>query len=625
MDAKVPIKDQVVLEYVQDCWRRYQDVTTEIRTGWEELWQAYQSKQDYSKKQSWQSQICIPRIWMLVERASAEIRRAVMNTDQLFSVELDDIDERAKIAQAQAEIQSIPSQQEKMLLDRLDGLAQQEDLGPLRQTYAKAASELRRAIGNRLARASVRLTEALDALRPQEAIRGQIETAFRSAIAKSNLAAVYSDVLKTAMLLGVGVIKCGWDRARKVPLHRAVSPENFAVDPDWDATADEVPEWCIETTYVKLPRLMAIAKEANEAGKIYDVAKIKQLQADYAEFEIGQEARRKGITEQMYKAGSVKLTHFWGYVPDPNVKTSFAASGKMVYAIIANDNYLIRLTANPFAHGRPPYVLVVPLRYPGRSFCGTSLAACGLKLAYAYNNLFNLMLDNLNLTVNKMYQCSPSDLSDPKQLTSVYPGKIWRLRPGVDSSKPIIQEVPTGQLGIDGFRALEFIHNDIQEVTGITEFIQGLPGRQVKTLGEIQLKTLESRGLFDIIARELEQHSIRNILEMDYDMCSQFLGLPPRAKNLKINVSGLTVAMAKQEQLQGIMAVFGMVGRLPDLAAKTDLSLLWRKLLAIYGLADAFDWKMEAQSPVQPKPQAVDLMQQLGQEDASKLVGALEM
>ena len=73
--------------------------------------------------------------------------------------------------------------------------------------------------------------------------------------------------------------------------------------------------------------------------------------------------------------------------------------------MIANDKYIIRkMVDNPFNHGKPPYVLSYAMVYPHRGMSGVSLVEPSAKLQYTYNNILNLYMDNLNLSLdNKMY------------------------------------------------------------------------------------------------------------------------------------------------------------------------------------------------------------------------------
>jgi hypothetical protein len=75
-----------------------------------------------------------------------------------------------------------------------------------------------------------------------------------------------------------------------------------------------------------------------------------------------------------------------------------------------------------------------------------------------------------------------------------------------------------------------------------------MPSQQSKTLGEVQLKTMESRGLFDTIARDLERNSIKPLLEMSYSLLVQFAGFPEIEGRYLFSVGGLSLLLMQKEQ-----------------------------------------------------------------------------
>jgi hypothetical protein len=81
---------QYVVDYIKHCHKEAKDAALGRRKVFKELWSAYQNKQDYKAKKSWQSKIFAPKVWMKVEKAAAEVKRALLQINKLFKFDIDD-------------------------------------------------------------------------------------------------------------------------------------------------------------------------------------------------------------------------------------------------------------------------------------------------------------------------------------------------------------------------------------------------------------------------------------------------------------------------------------------------------------------------------------------------------
>lgn len=545
---------QHIVEYVENCWSSSDQATTDQREVWSELWNAYCSRQDYSNKAGWQSKLFIPKVWMHVERSSAEVRRAMLDVDKLFKLKLDDRDEKAKLA-------------------------------AIRRAMAKVRDP----------RMLITLNEQLKAeqngLKDQEAGMMLDEARFKTDLAGTNLAIAYGTMIKAAMLLGAGVIKVGWDTQKRRPSYRHVDLFNYAIDPDWTPGSDDLPRYQVERTTIPLVELKMLATRFNRqaVGRTktrYDEGAINKIVEDYADPAKEEIDARHGITPHMRVQKMVELKYFWGDIPKDD-SSGYLSRKSLV--VVANGRYKIRMGPNPYNHGKAPYILTFPILHPHRGTSGSSLIKGIVPMNYAYNNIFNLMMDNLTLCVNKMFQVDTSRLTDSRNLGTIYPGKIWSVKQGQDKS-PVIQDIPIGADGImAALRALQSLGLEIQEADSVTQFLQGMPSGSKTTATEIQVKTMESRGLFEIVAREMEQYSLLPLLEMTWDLLQQFAGYPERDRLYQIKVGGITMLMALTAMIEAIMQTIAMTLKAPDvLGPLTDISLLWRKALHAQNLGDAY-------------------------------------
>jgi len=263
--------------------------------------------------------------------------------------------------------------------------------------------------------------------------------------------------------------------------------------------------------------------------------------------------------------------------------------------IVVNKKYLVRRQDNPFSHGGVPHVLTFPLPYPHRGVAGTSLVEPMVKNLYTYNNLANMYVDNMNWSVNKSFEYNPNQLLNPKSVLTIYPGKLIET----NTSDQVMKEVPTTPVSRDAITALEFLDREMQESTSVTEFLMSMPSKKTKTLGEVELKTAESKGLFDTIARDLEQNSIRRLLELSYSLLVQFAGFEPIEGKYIIKVGGLSVLLMQKEQIEKVDAVLERVGKAPYLARMTDIGELWKKYLGILNLQDVYIDEDDRQVPAE--------------------------
>ena len=63
-----------------------------------------------------------------------------------------------------------------------------------------------------------------------------------------------------------------------------------------------------------------------------------------------------------------------------------------------------------------------------------------------YNNIVNMIADNLNYSVNKVFEYNPTDLKNPQGLTVIYPGKTI---PTNVSGQQVVREVVTTPVGAE--------------------------------------------------------------------------------------------------------------------------------------------------------------------------------
>lgn len=542
-----------LVKYVLDCKQEAEDASKDRRAKWAELWQLYQNQQNFEGKMSWQSKCVMPKLFAQVEKASAEIKRAMLQSSRLFKFELAD----------------------DSLQDEINRLADK-----LKKTAAIREVVPYNILRKRLIELQTKQDEILTALDSDE-------KRLKKAIGETNLIRAYSQVTKTTFLLGLGVPKVIWDAKNGRTKYENVNVSNMYISPDFDPVKDDRPSYSVEYKEIGLSQLKKMAKEANKSGvEVFDLKEIEKITDDWKAQE--EEVRKNADTGKtaetsVKKPKKVGLLEFWGdYIDDETGEIE-----ENILMVIANEKYLIRKQDNPFKHGMSPYIFTVVIDYPHRGWCGVSLVESAVKPIYTYNNIVNMLVDNLNFMVNKMYEYNPNNLIGVQDITSIYPGKTIKTQAANGSR--VFQEITTSQSGIEGcIRALDILNGNLQEGTFVTEFLQGLVSKKPKTLGEIEIKTAESRGMFDVIAREIEETSLKPMLEMTYDLYSQFAGWPERKGLYQISVNGVTLLLLQKQQMEYISQVLMLALKDPNINQRTDIDDLYRKLLGIYNLSDVY-------------------------------------
>ena len=575
--------DKYLIKYILDCKKEAEKASKAMRDKQHELWVLYQNRENWGKKKDWQSKIFIPKIFMAITRAASLVKRAVLETSKLFTMELRD-------------------EETEPLNTKLRELKQAEPVN------TEAVDETQK-----------KLDELKDRLKEDE-------RRFKKELKRSNFVSAYGEMMTSSLLLGLGDLKRLWMADGKKLRYENIDVLNLYISPDYMPYEDANPDYLIEYKEMSLAKLRKMAQAANkEVDGVFDMAEIDKIKADCQKSDKQDEVReRRGLSQYGKVSKKVGILEFWGDV--------ISKDGKGIkenqLMMLVNEKNLIRKQDNPFDDGRFPHDLTIPMVYPHRGISGTSLVEAEVKLQYTLNNVMNMMIDNLNFSVNKIRTYQPSMLKRPQDIFSVFPGKMIPTNSGGEA----IKEVQTSQLGSDVFKLFEILGTEMQESTAVTEFLTGMPGKKAKTLGEVEIKTAESQGLFDIIAKELELNSIKPILKGSYDFLVQFSDF---SNEYEFNVGGLSLLLIKKEQVETLMQAMVLAMKAPQLQEITNIEELWKRLLGIWNISDVYiEPEDVAQEVVQagaqaapvaqrPSPQQSMAIRQKAAEDARQAVAAM--
>jgi len=407
-----------------------------------------------------------------------------------------------------------------------------------------------------------------------------VERKLKSHLERTNFAECLGENSISAFLLGMGAVKRRWDDNEPKCTYDNIDVLNLSISPDYNPFTQARPGYMIERSVVKLADLLADVDKNKDVWITDTVDKLEESYAQKQEIR-ARERTRKGLSDYSPQDKQVEKLEFWGDIVSKDGKHKL--SNQLL--IVANGTELIRHHENPFKDELPPYRLSIPIVYPHRGMAGTSLVEGAVPLQYSLNNILNLYMDSLNFTVNPMFEMNKTGLVDPQKARRIYPGKVFLK----NTNERVIDEVRVAPTGPEVVNAIRVIDSELRQSTAITEYVEALPSKHKQTLGEIEKKTAESHGFFDVIARRLERNFIAKLVEDSYNLILQF---SDKLKDLEgkylFKVGGLTLMLQQQELRQNINAMLGAALKSDVLAQMTDIPLLWKKALVQTSLQDVY-------------------------------------
>jgi len=168
---------------------------------------------------------------------------------------------------------------------------------------------------------------------------------------------------------------------------------------------------------------------------------------------------------------------------------------------VADSGEGIVLRDEPNPYGVIPYVKfvyeneVIPNRCNGKGIGQNTLG-----LQEMYYDLFNLIMLNLKIVVNKMWRIDPGSRVNPQDLLA---------RPGgtIRATKDEAEWIEQSDLKQSGFQMLDLISQEHKRASGATDLIQGSPSS--RTFGQDQLAQSNVSNRFDLVRKRLKSAMAR--------------------------------------------------------------------------------------------------------------------
>jgi hypothetical protein len=531
-----------VREYVLGWKKDLKRNRIEKQSIWNECWQLYRGKEDWTDKEEWQSKLVLPKAWSSVKQATNTIKRLLRMSQNPFTIEAVNPDDQIVNLRA-GQMTDLT----KVFLDK----AKYEDafgeglecgfimgLGVWKLWWGYTPTTI----------TAVQTTNILDPAT-------QSMTPHRQTVQNERL-----------------------DGQLFV---RAVDPYNFYWLPgsklnQWVGTLEEieVPKW----------ELIRLANQGIFPRDIVD--KIASQRIDENEKQSWMRFdERSNFSTSNADTSTVKLLEYYG----PCI-----IDGEIIeencHIVLANDTEVLVYQPNPFWFKKPPYVAFSPLQLPFRTE-GIGLVENVREINKALNRLANMSVDTLMFRLAPVFEVTEGVYENPEDFeTGITPGKIFRRNlqnAGIPGLNPIqFEDISQGAVQVSA--QLDRAH---QEGALVSEIMQAIPRfRGYQSAAETEIKSENQDSFFGAMANDIERQALEPMVEMASDLIFQFIDTTtdPRVASIlglnadvlmgmsheelmemiqgdyKIQVRGLSGQIEKADTLNNLVQFMNLIGQNPE-------------------------------------------------------------
>lgn len=233
--------------------------------------------------------------------------------------------------------------------------------------------------------------------------------------------------------------------------------------------------------------------------------------------ELNSEYRTRNILHGgLHKQGKCIVLEYIGKLP-PEISSRLKAqyfqqdnaNGDWIVTVIEGMDLPIRVEPSPYLFARRPYVAAKVIDDPGY-LPGISLIEFVEKLGLTIDDLYNVMMDNLNLIINKVVYVNELAGIDQADLT-MSPGKIIRGKRPMQEAMGVI-EFP--DLSQSAFVLINMLLGHYKEYTGITNPILGQSPGGSQTATEFSGLVAHSATRLGQFEKMLEETFMRPVFEL---------------------------------------------------------------------------------------------------------------
>lgn len=347
-----------------------------------------------------------------------------------------------------------------------------------------------------------------------------------------------------------------------------------------------------------------------ENPDVFDKSELNNVKNHFVDDTKEQEKNAKRDNMQTENYGSRKralLTVFYGDLVDND---GFVHEDmKNVYAIIANDKYLIiPPVKNDSWDGDSPYVRSSLIEVHGSIF-GKAIMDAAASLGKTYNEFKNLMLDGLFDAIKGIKQLKPGYLKNPAQASGdIFSGMTLHVEDDTPPGEDVIRKLRTGEIPQDAQLFAKDMEGEVREASMINEMKLGhMPAASSKAT-IAQMANQASDNIFNGIFRVFEDKCIVPLLEKSWltilqnmdkesfadeevielvgkDRAAALLNMTPEERYLrganaaKFRVRSISGTLQKVREYQKLTELIKIIGQNERLIQKFEESYDWGKFL----------------------------------------------
>lgn len=272
------------------------------------------------------------------------------------------------------------------------------------------------------------------------------------------------DWVKQALLYGTGVVKIVWAFD---PINEIDRPEvynvdlyDFFVDPNCTTFDFSDAEWVIH-------RVWKDWKDVKE-DPLYDVP--PQAVPVTREYNRNQLQRWGSVGLSPQPDGTQKMAEVWEYWGKYDLDED--GIPEEVIITVLNQNWIIRMEPNPYAHKRKPFVAFIDTQLPNE-FWGIGEIEPIQSLQYELNDIRNQRMDSVNLAVNQMWLVNKNNDLNEEELIARAGGVVHT--DDMNAIRPLTNPVPVNM----GSNEEDRVKGDIQQASGVSDYTKGVEGGSI--------------------------------------------------------------------------------------------------------------------------------------------------
>ncbi|PLX46187.1 MAG: hypothetical protein C0609_01245 [Deltaproteobacteria bacterium] len=271
----------------------------------------------------------------------------------------------------------------------------------------------------------------------------------------------------------------------------------------------------------------------------------------------------------------IKLLEYWGTIPAglmraAGVELPHNAVEDVEGVVIIGGDQLLKAAPNPWAPASRPYLRFRWEPVP-HDFWGVGIAENIRDAQKMINGATRLLVDNKALAGNCMFEIDMEALLPGQDVTNIYPGKKWVLRPGAQG--PALRPVHVPDVSGILLEMIQLFTDYADETSGVAAAQPGGPAARTAT--GLSIANSAALDAYRGTIRRLDDEVIEPLLERFYRWVMEF-GDPNIPKSpAKVRAVSSTATQARELRSQRLLDFMGVVtsslGKVPSAGEDTTL------------------------------------------------------